>query len=134
MRQDLEAVEQIRRDEVPSGMAMAHWAIAWCLKNPLVSAVIPGCKNAAQVRDNAAAADLVLECSSWVWSLCGGVGCRLSSSPFCSGSRTFSAAGSPWRWVFGGRLLMQTSLWGVLCGRPIVQLAHMVIMAPTQLD
>ena len=61
MQQDLEAVEQIRRDEVPSGMPMAHWAIAWCLSNPLVSAVIPGCKNAVQVRDNAKAADLVLE-------------------------------------------------------------------------
>jgi aryl-alcohol dehydrogenase-like predicted oxidoreductase len=61
MRQDLEAVEQIRRDEVPSGMAMAHWAMAWCLKNPLVSAVIPGCKNVDQVRDNAGAADLIPE-------------------------------------------------------------------------
>jgi hypothetical protein len=28
-------------------------------KNPLVTAVIPGCKDAAQVRANAAAADLI---------------------------------------------------------------------------
>ena len=28
---------------------MAQWALAWCLKHPLVSAVIPGCKDAAQV-------------------------------------------------------------------------------------
>jgi aryl-alcohol dehydrogenase-like predicted oxidoreductase len=60
MQHDLEDVERIRRDEVPSGMSMAQWAIAWCLKHALVSAVIPGCKNAGQVRGNAAAADLVL--------------------------------------------------------------------------
>ena len=60
MQHELEDVDRIRRDEVPSGMSMAQWAIAWCLKNPLVSAVIPGCKNAEQVRGNAAAADLVL--------------------------------------------------------------------------
>jgi aryl-alcohol dehydrogenase-like predicted oxidoreductase len=34
-------------------------ALAWCLRNPLVTAVIPGCKNPAQARANAAAADLV---------------------------------------------------------------------------
>lgn len=60
MQHDLEEVDQIRRDEVPTGVPMAQWAIAWCVRNPLVSAVIPGCKNAGQVRDNAAAADLVL--------------------------------------------------------------------------
>ena len=60
MQHDLEEVDQIRRDEVPDGVPMAQWAIAWCLKNLLVSAVIPGCKNAGQVRDNAVAADLVL--------------------------------------------------------------------------
>jgi aryl-alcohol dehydrogenase-like predicted oxidoreductase len=38
---------------------MSQWALAWCLKNPLVTAVIPGCKDAAQVRANAAAANLV---------------------------------------------------------------------------
>lgn len=53
----IEEVERIRRDEVPAGADMAQWAIAWCLKNPLVSAVIPGCKSAEQVRGNAAAAD-----------------------------------------------------------------------------
>ena len=60
MQRELEEVDRIRRDEVPSGMSMAQWAVAWCLRNPLVSAVIPGCKNAEQVRGNAAAADLVL--------------------------------------------------------------------------
>lgn len=55
---ELKAVEEIRRTEVPPGMAMSAWAIAWCLGNPLVSAVIPGCKDAAQVRANAAATEI----------------------------------------------------------------------------
>ncbi len=49
-------VERIARDEVPAGVPMAAWAMAWCLANPLVSAVIPGCKSPEQVRSNAAAA------------------------------------------------------------------------------
>lgn len=60
MQHELEEVERIRREEVPNGVSMAQWAIAWCLRNPLVSAVIPGSKNAEQVRGNAASADLVL--------------------------------------------------------------------------
>jgi len=59
MQRDLDEVARIGREEVPPGVPMAHWAMAWCLKNPLVSAVIPGCKNADQVRDNAEAADLI---------------------------------------------------------------------------
>ncbi len=50
----------IQRDEVPPGVAMAQWALAWCLKNPLVTSVIPGCKDPNQTRFNAAAAELVL--------------------------------------------------------------------------
>lgn len=60
MQRDLDAVARLGRDEVPAGMPMAHWAIAWCLKNPLVSAVIPGCKDPGQVSNNAAAADATL--------------------------------------------------------------------------
>jgi len=37
---------------------MAQWALAWCLSNPSVTTVIPGCKNVDQVRSNARAADL----------------------------------------------------------------------------
>ena len=55
----LKEVEQIARDEVPPGVSMAQWALAWCLRNPAVHCVIPGCKDVKQVRDNAAAADLV---------------------------------------------------------------------------
>jgi aryl-alcohol dehydrogenase-like predicted oxidoreductase len=52
-------VEQIAATEVPSGVPLAQWALAWVLKNPAVTAVIPGCKDAAQVRANAAAAALL---------------------------------------------------------------------------
>ncbi len=52
-------VEQIAATEVPAGVPMAQWALAWVLKNPAVTAVIPGCKDAAQVRANAAAAALL---------------------------------------------------------------------------
>ena len=55
----LEEVEKIKAEEVPQGVDMAHWAIAWCLKNPAVSCVIPGVKNADQVRSNAAASELL---------------------------------------------------------------------------
>jgi len=58
-RLKLEEVEEIRRNEVPQGVDMAQWALAWCLKNPVVTAVIPGCKNTAQVESNAAAAKLI---------------------------------------------------------------------------
>jgi aryl-alcohol dehydrogenase-like predicted oxidoreductase len=58
-RKDLAKVERIRQTELPAGLPMGQWALAWCLKNPAVSAVIPGCKDPAQVASNAAAAELV---------------------------------------------------------------------------
>jgi aryl-alcohol dehydrogenase-like predicted oxidoreductase len=61
LKRDLEEVERLRAAEVPDGVPMAQWALAWCLRNPTVSIVIPGCKDAAQVRANAAAADLLAE-------------------------------------------------------------------------
>lgn len=51
--------EAIRREEVPEGVDMAAWALAWCLKHPAVTSVIPGCKDVAQVEANAAAVALV---------------------------------------------------------------------------
>lgn len=60
-RRKLEEVEQIARKEVPEGVNMAQWALAWCLRHPAVTAVIPGCKNPAQVESNASAAQLVTE-------------------------------------------------------------------------
>jgi aryl-alcohol dehydrogenase-like predicted oxidoreductase len=54
----LREVEEIRRAEVPAGVDMAQWALAWCLKHPAVTSVIPGCKDVGQVKANAAAAEL----------------------------------------------------------------------------
>jgi aryl-alcohol dehydrogenase-like predicted oxidoreductase len=61
MKKDLAEVERLQREEVPSGVPMAKWAMAWCLRNPIVTALIPGCKNPEQVRANASAADLVVK-------------------------------------------------------------------------
>jgi aryl-alcohol dehydrogenase-like predicted oxidoreductase len=55
----IEQAEQIKRTEVPEGVPMTQWALAWCLRNPAVSCVIPGCKNVAQMESNAQAADLL---------------------------------------------------------------------------
>lgn len=57
---DLAEVERIRATEVPPGVPMAQWALAWCLQNSAVTTVIPGCKDPGQVRSNAAAVDIRL--------------------------------------------------------------------------
>jgi len=59
MQSDLAEVERLRATEVPPGIPMGQWALAWCLKNPIVSCVIPGCKNPAQVEANAQAAEVL---------------------------------------------------------------------------
>lgn len=56
---DLAEVERLKKTEVPAGIPMANWAMAWCLKDPLVASVIGGCKNPGQVKANAQAAALV---------------------------------------------------------------------------
>lgn len=56
----LRAADKIKTTEVPAGVPMATWALAWCLANPAVTAVLPGCKTLAQLDANAAAADLEL--------------------------------------------------------------------------
>ncbi len=58
-RRLLAEVEKIRQSELPPGLSLAQWALAWCLKEPLVGSAIPGCKDPAQVEANACAADLV---------------------------------------------------------------------------
>jgi aryl-alcohol dehydrogenase-like predicted oxidoreductase len=65
--QKLQEVERIEQQEVPQGMDMAKWALAWCLKHPAVTAVIPGCKNADQVAINASAVDLVSDNHPQAW-------------------------------------------------------------------
>ena len=54
----LEAVEQVR-PLVPGGVTMAQFALAWILQSKAVSVVIPGARNEAQARGNAAASDIV---------------------------------------------------------------------------
>jgi aryl-alcohol dehydrogenase-like predicted oxidoreductase len=61
VRQWLTQLEAIKQTELPAGVPMSQWALAWCLKSPLVSAVIPGCKDPAQAQVNALAARLVQE-------------------------------------------------------------------------
>jgi aryl-alcohol dehydrogenase-like predicted oxidoreductase len=61
LKRDLAKVERLQKTEVPPGVPMANWALAWCLQDPLVSSVICGCKNPGQVKANAKAAELVTE-------------------------------------------------------------------------
>ncbi len=58
IRRTVREVKKIRDEEVPEGIDMAQWALAWCLIHPAVTCVIPGCKSVEQVESNAAAADL----------------------------------------------------------------------------
>ena len=60
IQQKLEEVQAIQRTEVPEGVEMASWALAWCLNHPAVTSVIPGCKSVEQVESNARAAELEL--------------------------------------------------------------------------
>ncbi|MBC7785044.1 MAG: aldo/keto reductase [Burkholderiales bacterium] len=55
----LAEVQKIAKEEVPTGVPMARWALAWCLKNPIVTCVIPGCKDIGQVEENARAAEVL---------------------------------------------------------------------------
>ena len=60
LKGDLAEVERLQKEEVPPGVPMAQWAMAWCLKTSAVTALIPGCKNPEQVRVNAKAAELAV--------------------------------------------------------------------------
>jgi myo-inositol catabolism protein IolS len=68
MDQRLADVQRIAQTEVPTGVAMARWALAWCLRSPAVQCVIPGCKTVQQVEDNARAADLDLVDPKHPWA------------------------------------------------------------------
>ena len=57
----LALVQEIAANEVPEGVNMAEWALAWCLNHPAVTCVIPGCKSVEQVEANAKAVELVKE-------------------------------------------------------------------------
>jgi aryl-alcohol dehydrogenase-like predicted oxidoreductase len=53
--------ERLADEELPLGVSRARWALAWCLRDPVVTAVIPGAKTPEQVAENASAADLLSE-------------------------------------------------------------------------
>ncbi|MHB8133123.1 MAG: aldo/keto reductase [Anaerolineaceae bacterium] len=55
----LKEVVKIQLYEAPSGVNMAAWALAWCLRDSAVTAVIPGCKNVNQVEANVKAISLI---------------------------------------------------------------------------
>ena len=59
LQRNLVEVERLQKEEVPAGVPMCQWALAWCLKNPVVSTLIPGSKNPEQVKANAGAVELV---------------------------------------------------------------------------
>jgi aryl-alcohol dehydrogenase-like predicted oxidoreductase len=59
MKRELEEVVRLQREEVPPGIPLGQWAIAWCLRDPVVASVVCGCKNPDQARANAQAAELV---------------------------------------------------------------------------
>ncbi|GAV10584.1 aldo/keto reductase [Paenibacillus sp. chi10] len=63
----LQQAEHIRQSEVPEGVSLAEWALAWCLRHDAVTSVIPGCKNEAQVEANARAARLVSADHPQLW-------------------------------------------------------------------
>jgi len=60
LRKTIDQVQEIAATEVPDGVPMAPWALAWCLQHEAVTCVIPGCKNVEQVASNASASDLDL--------------------------------------------------------------------------
>jgi len=53
--------EKLADEELPLGVSRVRWALAWCLRDPVVTAVIPGAKTPEQVAENATAADLLSE-------------------------------------------------------------------------
>lgn len=58
----LEEIDNIK-SEIPEGVPMTQWALAWCLQHPAVTCVIPGCKTVEQVESNANTSELSLVCS-----------------------------------------------------------------------
>ncbi|MDO8510311.1 MAG: aldo/keto reductase [bacterium] len=51
-------VENIKKKEVPEGVDIAEWAINWCIKNPAVASVIPGCSAPEQLDSTCRALNL----------------------------------------------------------------------------
>lgn len=62
-QKQLQLVEEIQLNEVPEGVDMAQWALAWCLNHAAVTCVIPGYRNVAQLESCAKAVELELPSS-----------------------------------------------------------------------
>jgi len=56
----LDAVQQLKPLAQDAGCTLAQLSLAWCLRDPVISAVIVGATRPTQVDDNAAAADLAI--------------------------------------------------------------------------
>ncbi len=52
--------EDIIKYELPDNVTLTEYALAWSLSHAAVSCVIPGCKTAEHVIQNAAVADLAI--------------------------------------------------------------------------
>jgi aryl-alcohol dehydrogenase-like predicted oxidoreductase len=61
VRRRIREGEKLADEELPLGVSRPRWALAWCLRDPVVTAVIPGVKTPAQIAENALAADLLSE-------------------------------------------------------------------------
>jgi len=61
IKRRIRAADKLVEEELPVGISRARWALAWCLRDPVVTAVIPGVKSPEQVVENASAADLLSE-------------------------------------------------------------------------
>ena len=55
----LKQASEVKSSEVPPGVPMASWALAWCLRNRSVSSIIPGSKNLDQLESNALSSELL---------------------------------------------------------------------------
>jgi aryl-alcohol dehydrogenase-like predicted oxidoreductase len=58
---NIRQADKLADQELPLGVSRVRWALAWCLRDPVVTSVIPGAKNPEQVTENASAADLLSE-------------------------------------------------------------------------
>ena len=59
LEKTFEEVDKIAKQEVPEGVSMAQWALAWTIKDEMVTTTIPGCKNISQTKQNARAVELL---------------------------------------------------------------------------
>jgi aryl-alcohol dehydrogenase-like predicted oxidoreductase len=57
--EELDKARAIIGESVPEGQSPAAWALAWCLKNPAITSVIPGSRTLEQLEDSVRAVELL---------------------------------------------------------------------------